>query len=607
MEELKTTAEGQEPEVKSEEIVAQTSELTDDKEPIKDDISSLSRDELVGYFKRIVDTHPVMNVSRHLQDVYHAFKEKTNALNNAQKEQFIEQGGDPLDFKGVDDYAQTTMTTLYDEFRIKRTKEQEALEKQRQKNLEDKCAIIEEMKTLLAVSDVATVHNQFKALMEKWKEIGLVPSAEVQDLNATYKVHVDSFYNNLRISRELRENGLKHNYEEKIKLCEQAEALCEASSPSNAFYLLQQLHNQWKGIGAVPRAESDAIWERFKAATAKVNDRFHKLVDKNKDREKENYARKLALCEEVAKLSEVEFKSAKECDTIINQVLEIQKTWRTIGFAPKEYNDDVYAEFRRLCDLVFERKRKFYKEYNNLLSENYAKKMELCTKAESLADSTDWKVTSDILIGLQKRWKEIGPVAHKHSDEIWKRFRTACDKFFDNKNKHFSSLDEQYESNYEAKIALIEELKVCKLPDDCDEQFKVLQSFQQRWNEIGFVPMKKKNEINQMFSQLINRHFDKLASDDMQRNMQRFKGRVELMAQDEAGMDKLNHERNKLITKLRQIESDVVTLENNIGFFSKSKQSDRMINEVREKIKVAKQNIDMINEKLDILDSVVKD
>lgn len=607
MEELKTTKEGLEPEEQLVQNASEAVEPQDDKEPLKESLESMNREELVNYFKRVMDTHPILEVNRHLYDVHDRYSRLTTQYNEELKAKFIADGGEEKDFKGVEDYAQTTMSTLYGEFKHKRTVEQTAQEKIRQNNLHEKKEIINQINACMAEGDVSNNYNTIKSLIDKWNTIGDVPSSAYRDLFASFKKCKDQFFDNVRMEREIKENAYKRNYESKIKLCEQAEALLESSSVSNAFYQLQRLHEDWKAIGPVAKSESDALWDRFKLATAKVNERYHKQLDKNRDKEKENYEKKLALCEEVENYTSATFKSARDCEKVIKEVIELQQKWRTIGFAPKEFNDEVYNRFRSACDVVFENKRKFYKDYNNMLTANLAKKIQLCERAESLADSTDWKVTTDTLIGLQKRWKEIGPVVHKHSDEIWARFRSACDKFFENKNKHFSGLDEQYEDNLEKKLALIEELKNCQLPEDCEEQFKMLQDFQHRWNEIGFVPMKKKAEVNQMFSQLIGKHFDKLVSDDMQRNMQRFKSRVELMAQDEAGQEKLNVERNKLITKLRQIEADVVTLDNNIGFFSKSKQSDRLVSEVKEKIKVAKQNISIINEKLDILDSYIKE
>jgi hypothetical protein len=606
MEELNTITKAQEPESQLEENTVAAVETENQKETIRDDYESMSRDEIVGYFKRVMDTHEVLEVKRHLQELYDKYQRDTSALNEEKRKAFVDEGGELLDFKGVEDYAHTTMTTLYEVFRQKVNTALTTQEKERYKNAQEKKVILDEIKELLKTGDITASNNSIRELLDKWETIGNA-GREERELNVAFKVCKDNFFQRVREGREIREYALKHNYDEKIKLCEQAEALIDASSASNAFYVLQQLHSQWKNIGPVPRTESDALWERFRAATSKVNDRFHKHIDKNRSKEVENYERKTALCVEVERLNEMTFKTAKDCDKITNEVLEIQQKWRTIGFAPKEHNEAIYARFRAACDAVFERKRKFYKEYNNMLSANMALKVSLCERAEALVDSTDWKVTTDTLIGLQKRWKEIGPVSHKHSDEVWNRFRAACDKFFENKKQHFSGIDEQFDVNLQKKLALIEELKTCELPEDCDEKFKVLQDYQHRWNEIGFVPMKNKSEVNQAFSQLINKHFDKLASDDMQRNMQRFKSRVKLLAQDEAGQEKLNHERNKYITKLRQIEADVVTLENNIGFFAKSKKSDRLIGEVNEKIKVAKQNMSIINEKLDILDSVIKD
>lgn len=575
-----------------------------EKEQLRSDLSGMTREDLVKYFCKIQESYTLSEVAKHLEDVKLEFDEQTKIANNLLHQKFIEEGGEERDFRPVPDPLEQKMKDVYNKFRDMRKAEYEAIEKERKQNALEKRNIIENMTNILEKSDNVELYKTFKELMNQWKTIGQVPQNEASEINSMYKSCIDKYYDNMRINRELRELDMKKNYDAKIKLCEQAEQLADVPSASKAFYTIQQIHAQWKSIGAVPSEFRDSLWERLKVATTAVNERFHKFVDESHDKEKQNYEAKLALCKEVEEISKSPMSTSKECDDAVKKVMDIQTRWRAIGFAPKEFNNTVYADFRKLCDEVFDKKRKFFKEFNSSLTSNYEAKLELCKKAEELSSSTDWKKTTDSLINLQKQWKKIGPVPHKHSDAIWTRFRAACDMFFNNKSQYFETVEGDLNVNLEQKRALIEELKNYEMPEDIDEHFKVLQLFQQRWNKIGFVPKKNKIEISQEFSNLLNQQYDKLNTDDNNRNLQRFKARVELMAIE--GKDKVEHERNKLIIKLKQLEQDITQLENNIGFFTtKSKQSDKLVNDVNEKIKTCRSNIEMVNAKLDIIDSVI--
>lgn len=577
-----------------------------EKEVLRSDLTGMTREELVKYFKKVQEDYVLTEVAKHLEDVKSSFDALTKAANDELHQKFIDEGGEEKDFKPVPDPLDQKMKELYSKYRETRKSEKEAADKERKQNALEKRNIIQNMNNILAQPDNGEQNKTFKDLMAQWKKIGQVPQNEKAEIDSAYRTCVDKFYDNMRISRDLRELDMKRNYDEKVKLCEQAEKLVDQPSAPKAFFAIQQIHASWKNIGPVSAEQREALWNRLKAATNVINERFHKYVDENHEKEKQNYEAKLALCKEVEELGKSPMETIKECDAVVNKMLEIQTRWRSIGFAPKEFNNSVYADFRKLCDVIYEKKRKTYKDFNASLSVNYDEKVKLCEKAEELADSTDWRKTTDALINLQKQWKKIGPVPHKRSEAIWTRFRAACDKFFNNKAQHFEGVDGEQNENLEKKRAIIEELKAYQMPEDVDEHFKVLQSFQQRWNQIGFVAKKVKNDINQEFASLINQQYDKLNTDDNNRNLQRFKSRMELMLDEQNGRDKITHERNKLITKLKQLEQDIVQLENNIGFFTtKSKQTDRLVNDVNEKIKNARANIDMINLKLDIIDALV--
>lgn len=588
-------------------VINVSEEIIVEKEPLKSssDLSSMTREALVAYFTKIQESYKLSEIAKHLDEVKSIFDEQTKVALEDLRQKYIADGGEERDFKPVPDPLDQKMKDAYNKFRDIRKTEIEALEKEKQHNSLVKRNIIDNMTTILEKADSTEQYKVFKDLMAQWNSVGPVPSTEAAEINSKYKVCKDKFYDKMRINRELRELDMKRNYEEKIQLCEQAEKLVDVQSATKAFYQIQQIHAQWKQIGAVPAESRDALWERLKAATNVINERFHKFVDESKEKEKANYEAKLALIKEVEEIAASPMSTMKECDEAMKKVMDIQTRWRTIGFAPKEFNNSVYANFRKQCDVVFDKKRKFFKEFNSSLSANYEAKIKLCEKAEELSTSTDWKKTSDALIKLQKDWKKIGPVQHKHSDTVWNRFRAACDAFFSNKAQYIDGVESDYKDNLEKKKAIIEELKVFQMPEDSDEQFKILQSFQHRWNEIGYVPMKNKNEVNQEFSTLLNQLYDKMNVDDSNRNLQRFKARMELMASEQGGHDKVDHERTKLINKLKQVEQDITLLENNVGFFAESKQSAKLIVDINDKIKTAKKNVEVINAKLDIIDAIL--
>ena len=564
----------------------------------KADYSNLSREQLVELMNEKLSGEKVCAIAREVEEIKSRFDSLTEQQNSAKLLEYKESHeGSEEGYEKESDGADIDMQSAYSTFKARLSSEQGV-------NAQQKRNIISQLEELQKGEDINKYSKQFRDLMVEWKEIGTVAQADYNELHTKYKQIVDKFYEDMRLNRTMREMDQKRNYEEKIKLCEEAERLAADTSATKSFYNIQSLHAQWKQIGPVQPEVREELWNRFKAATATVNDRFHKFIDESKDREKKNYESKLAIIEEVKQIKVEELTTAKAIEGAIKKVTELQAKWRTIGIVPKNVNSEVYADFRKACDVIFNLRRTFFKEQNVTLNANLEEKKKLCEQAEAMQDSTDWKETCEKYVAIQKKWKKIGPVPYKVSDEIWKRFKTACDHFFENRDKEMGNEDTAREANLEKKSALLEELKAAEMPQDSDEAFKLLQQFQQRWREIGPLPGKKR-EVHQEFMDLINKLYDKCASEDASKNLERFKAKMELIKEGADGNAKLNQERNRLIVKLKQIETDVNTLENNIGFLSTSKTANNLKNDVERKIKIAKTNIEQINEKLDIIDKLM--
>ena len=389
---------------------------------------------------------------------------------------------------------------LYNRYRNARTDFMQEQEKKKDENLKIKLEIIEELKNLLeSQEDLNRTFPEFRKIQDRWRAVGPVPQNKVKDIYDTYQHYVEMFYDYVKINKELRDLDFKKNLEAKEKLCEKAEALVEEENVVSAFRALQKLHEEWKEFGPVEKEYRESIWERFKIATAAINKKHQGYFESQKGNQKENFEAKSALCEKVEAISATEVKDSNTWNTLSKEIENIQKEWKKIGFASKKDNQKVYDRFRAACDTFYSRKREFYSDFKNQMQDNMDKKIALCEQAEALMESEDWKKTSDLLIELQKQWKEIGPVSRKKSEQIWKRFRAACDSFFEKRDKHFGSQDSQFEENLKKKIALIEEVNNYQPAEERAENFEALKAFQVRWNEIGFVPFKEKNKIQEAF------------------------------------------------------------------------------------------------------------
>ena len=569
---------------------------------------SFTEAELIESLRTLLEKDDFESVRDDIDAIKLNFFRRYRANIEVQKAAFAEAGGNLEEFKPESDPYELELRNLLKQYQDLRNEHNKKIDESKEDNLQKKYEIIEEIKALINNKEsINKTFHDFRELQNKWREIGLVPQAKLKDLWDTYHHHVENFYDFIKINKELRDLDLKKNLETKMEICEKSEELLVEPSIIKAFNILQKYHEQWREVGPVPRDKKDELWERFKAATSIINKKHQDYFEGRKSEQKKNLDAKIALCEKVEEISKAEIDVHRDWEERSRELIELQKIWRTIGFAPKKDNNKIYERFRIASDVFFDRKREFYNQNKEEQTNNFQLKTDLCNQAEALKDSTDWKKTADEFINIQKAWKEIGPVPRKNSDVIWKRFRAACDFFFENKSKHFSSIDGEQAENLRKKRELLEEVKKFTLSGDDNADLDKLKEFQRSFTEIGHVPFKDKDSIQNEFRDVVNRHFDTLRIDEKRRNLMKFKNKVVNNTTSGRGQNKMRFEREKYMTKLKQMETDLALLDNNIGFFANTKNASALIEDVNQKIVSTKEKIEFLKEKIRIMDATEDD
>lgn len=597
-------------ETNDKEAVEEKSETVADEKPLYPedvDYTVKTKEELLDLIKVYLSDFPISNIRKQVDAIKSCFYKLHNAEIEQKQKAFIEAGGKEEDFKIEESPIEITMKELLNEYRDKRNEQAKKIEGNKEENLKAKYDIIDAIKELInSQESLNKTFHDFRDLQDKWREIGPVPQAKVKDLWEKYHYHVEAFYDYIKINKELRDLDFKKNLDGKMKLCEKAEELLLEPSVVEAFKQLQLLHDQWREIGPVPSDKRTELWERFKETTSKINHKHQEYFVTLKEDQKKNLQEKTVLCEKAEVLIEQIPTSAKEWEAKSKALIDLQKIWKTIGFAPKKYNTKIYERFRAACDTFFNAKRDFFASNREEQENNLQLKIELCIQAEALADSTDWKKTTNELIKLQKKWKTIGSVHIKQSDKVWKRFRAACDKFFNRKSDYYANIDTTYQDNLTQKEELLKEIEAFKPGEDVASNINLLKDFQRKWSEIGFVPIKQKDAIQDKYRALINAKFDELKLDDEKKSIIKFRSKIEGMAEKPNSGQRISMERDKCYNKLKQLENDIALWENNIGFFSNSKNAESLISDVERKIALAKEKMQALNEKLNTLDEFDK-
>lgn len=567
-------------------------EILESNEALTLDLSNLSLAEILQKFIQMVEADDKTDLLKYGESYKAAFYKVLNENKEQGESNEDSVSDEEVTFKEF--YAQ------YKELKQKNSQEQE---KAKEENYLLKLKVIEELKALLdSTEDLNTTIPAFRELQTRWKSIDMVPQSKVKELWDTYQHCVEKFYDYIKINNEFRDLDFKKNLEAKTLLCEKAEALEQEGNIVIAFKELQKLHQEWKELGPVAKEHRESIWDRFKSVTSVINKKHQSFFEKLKGEQKNNLEAKILICEQAEKIASVFPDESSEWNTLSKQMEDLQEKWKTIGFAAKKDNQKIYDRFREACDKFYNSKREYYANFKNVMQDNLKRKEQLCEQAEALMNSEDWKKATDQLINLQKLWKEVGPVARKQSDIVWKRFRAACDYFFERKSAHFGKVDEGYGNNLKAKQDLIAEIKNYKLSDSKEDNTLAMREFQNRWNEIGFVPFADKEKVQQEFNAAMDAHFADIRSLDSEKKLNKFKKMVMEVKNSSKGSRGLKAEREKLMNKYRKIEQDIATFENNIGFFSKSKGADALISDVRRKVAIAKEELIHIEEKIQIID-----
>lgn len=539
------------------------------------DLSGKSLAELSDLFVKTRSSEGAMSRSKELEAIKSAFYKLLSKLKG-------ESDGESRAENDPFEVVEQNFKAIYSDYKRERAEYMSRLEAEREESLKKKKAIIEELKALVeGQEDVSSQFTVFRELQNRWREAGPVPVQSYRDINDTYQYYVEKFYDMVKINRDLRDLDFKKNLEAKEAFCAAAEKLAENENVVNAFHELQKLHEQWKEYGPVAKEKREEIWDRFKAATSVINKKYQAHFEGLKAQQEDNLEKKKVLCEKLEEIAAREIKNTADWNQLSKEIESLQAEWRTIGFATKKENQKIYDRFRAACDKFFERKREHYTTIKDSMSANLEKKQAIIAQAEALKSSTEWKKTADQLIALQKQWKEIGAVPRKKSEQLWKRFRAACDEFFANRDAN-SGGENDYYGNLKSKKRLIEEVRAYQCSEDDAANAAQMRSFNEKWQAIGHVPFKEKDKINDEFRTAMHEKFPLFAKQRGQANQ---------------GHSAKNP-KDSLIAKYNALQQDVVTYENNIGFFAASKNSAPLIQQMQQKIDDAKAELRRLEEKI---------
>ncbi len=580
-------------------------EMNKDTEQTRD-YSAATREELLDALKLLL-SQEIEDSKEEVEQIKQVFYRKVKTELEENKRKFLEEGGEEIDFKPEKDELDEQMKELLGEYKARKSAHTAKLEAERENNLLQKQHILERMKVLVESNDDVSTHvNEFRELQKKWKSIGQVPQAQLNELWKLYSAYQDSFWDLIKINNELREYDFRKNLEIKQQLCETAEKLAEEEDVISAFHQLQKLHEEWHETGPVSREFREDIWTRFKAASSVINKKHQGHFESIRKLEDDNLELKQVLCEKLEALDLSSFTTYKAWDDATKTVIALQEEWRTIGFAPRKMNHRIFDRYRAACDRFFNAKAEFYKASKGVLSENLDKKRQLCEQAEALKDSTDWKSTSDKLIQLQKEWKTVGPVAKKYSDELWKRFIAACDYFFEQKQKNTTDVRSVESVNLTKKKEIIAAIQALDTVTDKEapELLTQLREYIAAFNEVGHVPFRDKDKVYKEYRTAVDKMFEKLNVDANQRRLDNF--RTNLKDMSTKGENKLLREREKLVRAYEHLKSEIATYENNIGFLTvNSKKGSGLIREMERKIEALKEEANLIEQKIGLIEDSI--
>ena len=584
-----------------EQTTAQNAEAAADDQKVENAKVYKTKKEVVERLKEIAasDENPDKDEIDLLKTVFYKLHITER---EARMKEYIDGGGDPEAYQIMPDEDEGTFKQQMAIVREKRARIFQQQEAEKQANLEKKLEIIEKIKAMATSPDEANKsYNEFKELQQQWKDIKNVPADRASELWRNYQLYVEQFYDLLKLNSEAREYDFKKNLETKTKLCEAAEKLADEEDVISAFHQLQELHQQYRETGPVAKELREQIWTRFKAASTVINKRHQQHFEDLRSKEEENLTLKTALCEKVEEISKQENKTASDWEKRSKEIIDIQNQWKTIGFAPQKMNVKIFERFRAACDDFFGRKSEFFKEMKQAYAANIEKKKALVEKAQALADSTDWKVTSDKLINLQKEWKTIGVVPKKIGDQLWHDFLNACNKFFEARNAANAGAHNEERENLEKKRNIIEQIKAL-VADAANATREKVQALTDEYNKVGHVPYKEKDALYAAYHEALDAIYKELNISNKRRRLDDFKSNIRNMAK--RGEDAIDNERGRLTRRFEQLKQEIQTYENNLGFLNaSSKKGNSLIDEMNRKVQKLRDDLELVRQKIKAIDT----
>ena len=589
--------------VEEESPVAASSEELSEEVATERSHEPATKESILAALKLLSEKEPAEITNEEVSRLKQQFYAIRNEEQRNEREAFVEAGNQPEAFQPTTDETEEAFKAILATVKEKKAEQRAAIEAEQQKNYERKKEIID--KIIEMGSDVDNANRffqQVRDLQNEFKEIGEVPAPVAADLWKSYQDAVEKFYDQLKINKELRDYDFKKNLSEKELLVAEADKLRAEEDVITAFRRLQELHEQWRSIGPVPKEVREEIWGRFKDISSEINKRYQTFFEERKARERENELAKEALCERIESYEFDKLSTYAAWDEMTKLIIAAQEDWKKIGYASRKSNNALFARFRETCDKFFAAKAEFFRGMKDTLSRNLEKKIALCERAEALKDSTEWRKTADELAALQKEWKTIGAVAKKHSDQVWRRFLAACDYFFEQKKKNNSGTRRTERANLEQKNEIIDKLKALDLETlGRENAIKAVKDLQAEWQSVGHVPFSEKDNIYEAYRAVVNELYQKLDISQRGSRMASFENTINEIGNDE---NRLYRERERLMRVYEQRRSELQTYENNMGFLSaKSKNAGSMLKDMERRMQRLKDDIADLEKKIAVIDS----
>lgn len=573
-------------------------------EAVEAEYQKLTLEQQLEELNAVVANSDVMAIKTRVGVLKSKITEQIKQIKKEQQAKFMAENENGEEYVPEQLEAEKILTSALSVYKVNKAKYIEQIEQEKQRNLEAKQNIILSLKNLVEEeSNLKVLNDKFKELQEQWRNIGAVPQSESTNLWQNYHFYVEKFFDILRMNREMRDLDLKKNLELKIKLCEDAESLLLQESINKSFKDLQKLHEEWKELGPVPEDKKEEIWERFKNASDQINQRRREHYETILSEQQSNYNAKLVLCQQAEELVAKECNSIKENNEISDQLTELLKVWKTLGPAPAKLNDEIWDRFKSTLDKFFQAKKEYFQQMKEEQLQNYNMKVDLAIRAEGIAKRTDWKQATEEILELQKEWKNVGAVPKKHSDAVWKRFRAACDLFFEAKSNYFANIQTIEAENLAKKEDLIQRIVNHQFTEDKNENLEAMKAYQREWTELGHVPKKEKDRIYNEYKSAVNKKFEelKVSAEELKRG--NFQNKLDNILSGPNAEKVLDKEKRFLVNKLAQLKEDISLWENNLGFFANSKNADLLKAEFAKKIEMAKHEVKELEYKIKMMNS----